>query len=196
MMRNLLVAAAAALALAACGQGAGGSGTDLPPVQAGAQAPMQLAAQVGERLTAQQASLTDAERTQLQELVAGYLGHVQSQFGSELAPAPGFTDHVAGMQPGTDDRWVVDLVSGTPYRVIGACDNECSNMDIELIDMNTGGVVAQDVLPDDYPVVDFQPPANGRYMVRMIMQTCTVAPCYAGARILARPASDGGTPGK
>ncbi|MGQ0532000.1 MAG: hypothetical protein ACT4OF_04810 [Caulobacteraceae bacterium] len=184
-MRFVLVAAAAALALAACGQG--GTGTQLPPVQSGAQAPMQLPAQQA----AQQANLTAEQRTQLEQLVAGYLNNVQQNFGSGLSPAPGFSDHVAGMQPGTDDRWVVDLIAATPYRVIGSCDNECSNMDIELIDMNTGGVVASDVLPDDFPVVDFQPPANGRYMVRMIMQTCTVAPCYAGARVLARTPSTG-----
>jgi hypothetical protein len=188
---RLWIAAAAAVALAACGQGAGGSGTDLPPVQAGAQAPMQLPAVTA---PAQQAQLTAEQRTQLEQLVAGYLNNVQQQYGEGLAPAAGFSDHVAGMQPSTDDRWVVDLVAGTPYRIIGACDNECSNMDIELIDMNTGGVVASDVLPDDFPVVDFSPAANGRYMVRSIMQTCTVAPCYAGARILARSA--GGIPGK
>jgi hypothetical protein len=188
---RLWIAAAAAVALAACGQGGGGSGTDLPPVQAGAQAPMQLPAVSA---PPQQAQLTSEQRTQLEQLVAGYLNNVQEQFGQGLAPAAGFSDHVAGMQPSTDDRWVVDLVAGTPYRIIGACDNECSNMDIELIDMNTGGVVASDVLPDDFPVVDFSPTANGRYMVRSIMQTCTVAPCYAGARILARSA--GGIPGK
>lgn len=189
-MRQLWIAAAAAVALAACGQG-GGSGTDLPPVQAGAQAPMQLPPVTA---PAQQASLTAEQRTQLEELVAGYLNTVQGEFGQGLTPAPGFSDHVAGLQPSTDDRWVVELVGGTPYRIIGACDNECSNMDIELIDMNTGGVVASDVLPDDFPVVDFAPTANGRYMVRSIMQTCTVAPCYAGARILARSAT--GIPGK
>jgi hypothetical protein len=194
-MRHPLMAAAAALALAACGQlgVGGGSGTDLPQVQAGAQAPMQLPPVTA---PAQQADLTAEQRTQLEQLVAGYLNNIQQQFGQGLAPAPGFADRVAGMQPQTDDRWVVDLVGGTPYRILGACDNECSNMDIELIDMNTGGVIASDVLPDDFPVVDYTPTANGRYMVRMIMQTCTVAPCYAGARVLARAASNSGIPGK
>jgi hypothetical protein len=141
--------------------------------------------------SAQQASLSADERAQLETLVAGYLDHVQGQVGASLQPAPGFTDHIAGMQPGTDDRWVVDLVGGATYGIIGACDNECSNMDIELIDMTTGGVVASDLLPDDFPVVQFAAPANGRYMVRMLMQTCTVAPCYAGARVLAVSQSTG-----
>jgi hypothetical protein len=182
-MRQAFLAAAAALALVACNQG---SGPQLPPVQQGAQAPTQMSGG-----TAQQANLTAEQRTQLEQLVAGYLDNVQTGYGEGLAPAAGFADHVTGMQPGTDDRWVVDLVGGTPYRILGACDNECSNVDIELIDMSTGGVVASDVLPDDYPVVDFQPATNGQYMVRMLMQTCTVAPCYAGARVLARAPSTG-----
>ena len=28
------------------------------------------------------------------------------------------------------------------------------------------------------------PPSNGRYTLRMIMRTCTIAPCFAGARVL------------
>lgn len=187
-MRHAMFAAAAALALAACGQG--GAGPQLPPVQQGAQAPMQMTAG-----TAQQASLTAEERQQLEQLVASYLNNVQQQLGGNgMNPAPGFSDHVAGMQPGTDDRWQVDLVGGTAYVFVGACDNECSNMDIELIDTRTGGVVASDVLPDDYPVVNFTPPQNGQYIVRMLMQTCTIAPCYAGTRVLSQTGT--GTLGK
>jgi hypothetical protein len=40
------------------------------------------------------------------------------------------------------------------------------------------------MVQDDFPVVDFTPQANGRYIVRLLMQTCTVAPCFAGARVL------------
>jgi hypothetical protein len=177
MIRQMMFAAAAALALSACGQG--GTGAELPKTQEGAQAPTELNAQ-----TARQDNLTAEERAQLETLVASYLANVQQQVGGGLNPAQGFSDEVTGMQPGTDHRWQVNLNSGTAYRIIGACDNECSNMDIELIDVRTGGVVASDTLPDDYPVVNFTPPANGQYIVRMMMITCTIAPCYAGARVL------------
>jgi len=175
-MRLIVLAAVAAVALAACNQG---SGPQLPSTQEGAQAPSTQSASV-----AQQATLTDEERRQLTELVASYLNNVQGAHAQGLSPAPGFSDEVTGLQPGADHRWQVSLVGGTAYRVIGACDNECSNMDIELIDVATGGVVASDVLPDDYPVVSYTPAANGAYIVRIMMQTCTVAPCYAGARVL------------
>ncbi len=176
MLRRIIFAAAA-LGLAACNQG---SGPQLPQTQEGAQAP---STQAGSN--AQQANLSAEERQQLQQLVGSYLNDVQNNHGGGMGPASGFTDEVAGLQPGTDHRWQVSLTGGTAYRIIGACDNECSNLDIELIDMSTGGVVASDMLPDDFPVVDFTPSANGAYIVRILMQTCTVAPCYAGARVLA-----------
>lgn len=176
MIRQVLFAAAAALALSACNQG---TGPDLPKTQEGAQAPTELNGQM-----ARQDDLTAEERAQLQQLVASYLNNAQQSLGAGMNPAQGFSDEVAGLQPGTDHRWQVNLNGGTAYRIIGACDNECSNMDIELIDTRTGGVVASDTLPDDIPLVNFTPPTNGRYIVRMMMQTCTIAPCYAGARIL------------
>lgn len=187
-MRQMMLAAAAALALAACGQQ--GSGPPLPPTQAGAQAP---STQTGS--SAQQANITPEQRAQLEQLVTSYLDAVQTNFGGGMAPAQGFSDQLIGLQPGTDHRWQVNLVGGAAYRVIGACDNECSNMDIELIDMRTGGVVASDMLPDDIPVVNFTPAADGQYVVRMLMQTCTVAPCWAGARVLSQ-GGGGGVPGK
>lgn len=191
-MKRLVLAAAAVLALAACDAvpgltgGAGGGGPSIPETPAGAQAPTVLEGGAG---GTQQAQISAEERGQLEALVRGYVDDVQSNFGSGMAPAAGFQDVIVPMQPNTDHRWNVDLVAGTPYRFIGACDNECSNLDFELIAPG-GGVVASDLLPDDYPVAEFTPTENGRYIARMLMRTCTIAPCYAGARVLsAAPAA-------
>lgn len=127
-----------------------------------------------------QANLSGEEHAQLQQLVGRYLDGVQKNYGSGMASAG---EHMATLQPGTSHDWTVNLNAGAAYRFIGACDNECSNVDIQLVDPG-GAVVAQDVLPDDIPVVDFTPPAGGAYQVRMLMRTCTIAPCYAGARML------------
>jgi len=82
--------------------------------------------------------------------------------------------------------------------MLGVCDGDCTNVDIEVIDMETGGVVADDVLPDDFPVVNFAPQADGDYMVRIMLRQCSVAPCYVGARVLTgggAPAAPGAAPG-
>ncbi|MGE0597473.1 MAG: hypothetical protein AB7P07_14005 [Hyphomonadaceae bacterium] len=174
-MKRWTMAAAAALMLAACNQGGGPA---LPPVQDGAQAPSTQQPQP----TTQQANITDEVRQQLIQNINDMLNQMQQASG--LAQAEGVADAVQPMQPGTDHRAQVALNAGTAYTIVGACDGDCTNMDIELIDMSTGGVVASDMLPDDFPVVQYTPQANGSYIVRLLMQACSVAPCYGGARVL------------
>lgn len=184
MMRQALLAAAAALALSACNQQ--GSGPPLPPLQQGAQAPATLTPQPGVR----QHRVTEEVRQQITEGMSRYLDFYASQYAAPGMAAPeGMSDQVFTMQPGGDHRFLVQLTGNAPYTVLGACDDDCSNIDIELIDMRTGGVVASDMLADDFPVVNFVPPADGQYMVRTLMQVCTAAPCFAGARILTQSAA-------
>lgn len=128
-----------------------------------------------------QANLSAADHAQLQQVVSNYLDNVQKNFGPHMNNAG---QELASLQPGTSYDWGISLEAGVRYLVVGACDNECSNVDIQLVDAS-GAVVAQDVLADDFPVVDFTPAAAGAYQVRMLMRTCTLAPCYAGARLLA-----------
>lgn len=178
MLRTLWFAAAAALTLSACGQQ--GSGPPLPQADPGAlNAPSAQSAASADG----QAMLTPEQRAQLEALVRSYLDEAVRRNGGGMSPAAGFNDEIADMQPSTDHRWQVNLVAGTPYRILGGCDNECSNLDIELID-SRGGVVASDMSPNDFPVVNFTPAANGSYIVRVLMQACSVAPCYAGARVM------------
>lgn len=204
-MRQVWIAAAMAVALAACGQGA--DGPPLPQVKAGATPPSTQSP----ASPTQQANIDDATRQGLIERIGQYLAGYQQQYtnGSSQVGA----DTIVPMQPGHDHRFIVDLNGGARYGFIGACDDDCSNVDIELIDMNTGGVVANDMLPDDFPIAAFAPPANGQYMVRLLLQSCTTSPCYAGVRVVsdtpqagapqapattgtAAPAGGGGIPGK
>lgn len=185
MLRTILLAAAAAMTLAACGQQ--GSGPPLPEAQEGAlNAPSQQQAASAEG----QAMLTPEQREQLESLVKSYLDEAVRRNGNGMNAAAGFNDEIADLQPGTDHRWQINLNSGTNYRILGGCDNECSNLDIELID-SRGGVVASDMAPNDFPVVNFTPSASGQYIVRIMMQACSVAPCYAGARVMS---AGGGSP--
>lgn len=186
MIRQLAVAALAALTLAACNQG---SGPPLPQVQAGATPPSTQARPTGQ---VQQANVTAEVRQQLIANIGEQLNAIGENFAGGMTPPQGFTDVIVPMQPSTDHRFITPLSANTAYTIIGACDGDCTNVDIELIDMTTGGVVASDMLQDDYPVVNFQPQADGQYMVRLLMQACTTAPCFAGARILQRGAEAAG----
>jgi hypothetical protein len=115
--------------------------------------------------------------------VREFLDGAQTRFAQGMRAAPGLEDKLTGLQPGRDDRWQVELIGRTSYRIIGGCDNECTNVDIEVID-DRGGVVASDLQPDDRPVVNFTPARTGTFTVRIMMQACSLAPCFAGARVL------------
>ena len=41
-------------------------------------------------------------------------------------------------------------------------------------------------------LVSYTPTANGDYLARIILRTCTTAPCYTGMRLLTQPAGGGG----
>jgi hypothetical protein len=150
---------------------------------------------------APQANISSADREQLEGLMRSYLDSATQANAQGFTAAPGANDEIAALQPDADHRWDVNLAAGTSYRILGVCDNECSNVDMELID-GSGAVVQSDVLPDDIPIVNITPAAAGRYSVRMVMKTCTLAPCYVGGRVLQQQPAPAvvqpvmGTPGK
>jgi hypothetical protein len=183
-MRQLLVAATAAFALAACG--AGSDGPALPRVQAGATPPSTQSP----ASPTEQTRVTDEVRQQLIAQIGQFLSATQNQYAAGSHTIG--NDTIVPMQPGRDHRYIVDLNAGAMYGFIGACDGDCTNIDIELISMTTGGVVANDMLPDDFPIVSYRPEANGQYMVRLLMQACTQAPCYAGVREISDTPGGGG----
>lgn len=130
-----------------------------------------------------QVALSAAESAEYASLVRGYLDDAQEQFAAGNTRVDGVPDEVQGLQPGRDHRWQVRLTSGVSYRIIGACDNECTDLDLELID-SRGAVVASDLSEGDFPQISFSPAASGVYTVRIMLQACTIAPCFAGARLL------------
>ncbi|MFZ2031423.1 MAG: hypothetical protein WAU68_14010 [Vitreimonas sp.] len=188
-MKTWMIAATSMALLGACNMipGAGGE-PPLPPVQAGATAPTQLPPAPN----TPQANVTPQVRQGLEQQMVTYLDGYTQHYAEGMQHVTNVPDEIKSLMPGTDHRWRVTLTANTPYTILGACDNDCNNVDVELIDTHTGGVVASDMLPDDYPVVTYTPTANGEYIARLILRTCTTAPCYTGMRLLTRPADTSG----
>jgi hypothetical protein len=111
------------------------------------------------------------------------VGRGLDRLASGRSAAPGFVDGIASLQPGQAATWRVHLEGKTAYMIVGACDNECTNIDIELVDAS-GRVVAGDTLPDNFPIVSYTPLDAGAYEIRLVLQGCQLSPCYAGARVL------------
>lgn len=169
------MAAMCMLALAACGQGGpfgGGQRAPAHPSQSQATAS-------GE---SRQVRITPETRAQVEANIRDQLNSIGQQFASGSVSIPGVDDVITAIQPGTDYQYRVALTGGVNYTFFGACDGDCSNIDLELLDGATGAVVGSDLLPDDYPVVNYTPQANGPYYVRLILRNCTQAPCFIGGR--------------
>lgn len=83
------------------------------------------------------------------------------------------------MKQGAETSYTITLKGGTQYSVVGMCDTDCSNLDAYLTD-SSGKLVASDVEEDDFPIVAAT--ASGTYTLRLVMKTCSSAPCAFGAK--------------
>ena len=79
----------------------------------------------------------------------------------------------------------IELDRGRTYVIVGVCDSDCKDVDIQLLDRG-GRVVDKDVERDDYPTVAVAPTRSERYTVRSIMASCSNAPCRYGFGVFAK----------
>jgi len=92
--------------------------------------------------------------------------------------------------------WPIELQRGVNYRIYGACDIDCSDVDMELYDA-TGAFVDRDIATDDTPYVQITPTQTGRHYVRLWLAQCESEPCFVAARVVSggrpqeRPAGQG-----
>jgi hypothetical protein len=80
---------------------------------------------------------------------------------------------------GGDENITFNLRAGTTYTIVGVCDNDCRDLDLELYDGN-GNRLAVDRKQDSIPVVSVSPRWNARFTVKAIMPSCANEPCRYG----------------
>lgn len=80
------------------------------------------------------------------------------------------------------DNWPVYLSTGSTYRIVGVCDNDCSDFDLALEDSERS-ILVSDVLEDDLPILNFTPSASATYWIRPTMVVCSVNPCGYGIAV-------------
>lgn len=81
------------------------------------------------------------------------------------------------LSQGDSDDYNVILQGGRSYKLIGVCDNDCSDLDITLYD-NDGDIVDRDLLDDDKPVVSVSGKSGGRYRMNVSMAACSTGTCF------------------
>lgn len=84
--------------------------------------------------------------------------------------------------------WSIYLRAGVNYRAYGACDDACSDIDMEIYGAD-GHLVDRDVAADDTPYVQITPTTSARVFVRVWVYACRQEPCAVAARVVS-----GGTP--
>ncbi|RMH35909.1 MAG: hypothetical protein D6690_07715 [Nitrospirae bacterium] len=90
-------------------------------------------------------------------------------------------------------RIVLELQGGVTYTIVGACDNDCRDLDMVLVDEN-GNIVSEDMQDDDLPVLTVTPRWTGKFMIGVRISMCRQSPCVYGLAVFGkesarRPAS-------
>jgi hypothetical protein len=83
------------------------------------------------------------------------------------------------------ETMMVNLQGGARYAIVGVCDNDCSDVDLRLWAPD-GNKLAEDILLDDTPVLEFTATVTGQYRLSVEMATCRTNPCYWGVQVYKR----------
>jgi hypothetical protein len=107
----------------------------------------------------------------------GLLGRLLDKAG-EVYAEKGYTPtgwfYQGSLRQSEEQRLTLTLEKGSQFQVVGACDTDCSDLDIELLDSD-GARVDKDELEDDFPIVSVAKP--GKYTARVVMTKCAKSPC-------------------
>lgn len=83
------------------------------------------------------------------------------------------------------ESMMVNLQGGVRYSIVGVCDNDCTDVDLRIWDPS-GTKLAEDILTDDTPVLEFTATTTGQYRLSVEMATCSTNPCYWGVQVFRR----------
>jgi hypothetical protein len=93
--------------------------------------------------------------------------------------------YTGSLRQNNNEMVSLDLDIGTDYKIMGACDTDCSDLDFVLYDA-AGNEVDSDLQTDDAPLVSVSPRHSGTYRVKVIMATCSREPCRYGVAVFGK----------
>lgn len=96
------------------------------------------------------------------------------------------TDLIVGFLFDDDEIGLeIDLDFGVEYMIVGVCDQDCSDLDLMLGDVE-GNELFTDALDDDAPILTFTAPAGGSHILWVSMYECSLEPCSFGYKVYRR----------
>ncbi|MBL8547572.1 MAG: energy transducer TonB [Hyphomonadaceae bacterium] len=135
--------------------------------------------------SSQRAASTSAPSGNPQQQVLARLAQARAELTPQGFQAVGQT-FSGGLAQGQTENVPIELSAGFDYRVIGICDDDCTDLDLALHDQG-GTLVTQDTAPNGRPIVGVIPHRDGRFTIQVQMPTCSAAPCYYAVALYGRP---------
>ena len=114
---------------------------------------------------------------QYEQQVLQQLGEVAMVFTS-AGYTPMFVEE-GKLNDGDTQAYTVTLETGQRYALMGVCDEDCLDLDLELFD-GYGNLVSRDESHDDAPIVEVSEATGGEFMLQVTMYDCNANPCYFG----------------
>lgn len=98
------------------------------------------------------------------------------------------TDLRIGVQrPKDRDTLTVQLEHGWQYAALTMCDEDCGDVDTNLVD-STGKRVTFETTSSPRSLLRVTSPADGTYRLEVVMMKCSTPPCYYAVQFLRGPA--------
>ncbi|MEY4932586.1 MAG: hypothetical protein RLZZ403_906 [Pseudomonadota bacterium] len=82
---------------------------------------------------------------------------------------------IGSLSTGGTQEHQLSLEDGS-YVVTARCDNNCSDLDLEIVN-EYGVTVGSDATPNDFPTVRFDVTQSATDIVKIVMASCSVDPC-------------------
>ena len=125
-----------------------------------------------------------AQDTKYERQVEGYLDQAENQLrdsGYRRAKQV----YYDSLSENDEDLLSVNLDSDYDYIIVGACDNDCSDIDMALYDENDNEIDS-DNETDSLPILNVSPAWDGEFSISVSMYECSNAPCAYGILIMSR----------
>jgi hypothetical protein len=105
---------------------------------------------------------------------------IRSQgYNADRAPITG------SLNDDADQSQPITLQGGMRYAIVGVCDQDCTDVDLQIFGPD-GSKLDEDLELDDTPVLEFVAPVTGQYRLRVMMPSCNQNPCYWGAQVFVK----------
>ncbi|MEB3274267.1 MAG: protein kinase domain-containing protein [Prochlorothrix sp.] len=100
---------------------------------------------------------------------------------------PSHDNFSSTLEGGQRETLTVYLEEGQQYSIVGACDEDCSDLDLVLYDDNNNEIDT-DTEPDDFPIVEVSPAWSATFSVEVHMYNCSTPNCVYGIGVFSTSA--------